>query len=143
METERLVVVVLVVLGAMALAVVLQRRRPDPPTQARWSVPSQIDRSDFPHPDTPWLVAVFTSTTCDACAGTMAKSEVLACDEVAVAEVELGGNPALHRRYDIDAVPTMVIADRSGVVRASFVGPPPASDLWAAMAELRRLSDDS
>ncbi len=141
MELERLVVVVLVVLGAMALAFVLQRRRPDPPTQARWKVPSQLDRSDFPRPEAPWLVAVFTSTTCDACAGTMAKSEVLACEEVAVAEVELGSNPALHRRYDIDAVPTMVIADRSGVVRASFVGPPPASDLWAAMAELRRHSE--
>ncbi len=137
MEVDRLVVVALVVAGAMAVALVAQRRRPDAPTQARWSVPSQIDRSDFTSPDVPWLVVVFTSTTCGACVGTVAKTEVMACDEVAVTEVEVGENPALHRRYDIDVVPTMVIADGQGVVRASFVGPPVASELWAAMADLR------
>ena len=43
----------------------------------------------------------------------------------------------LHRRYGIEAVPTVVIADAEGVVRSSFVGPPVATQLWAAMAEAR------
>ncbi len=43
----------------------------------------------------------------------------------------------LHRKYHIDAVPIVVVADRLGVVRASFVGPMSATDLWAAVAEAR------
>jgi hypothetical protein len=44
----------------------------------------------------------------------------------------------LHERYHIEAVPTLVIADREGVVRASFMGPMTATDLWAACAEARQ-----
>ena len=43
----------------------------------------------------------------------------------------------LHRRYRIDAVPLLVIADDAGVVRHHFLGPVTATDLWAAMARLR------
>jgi hypothetical protein len=43
----------------------------------------------------------------------------------------------LHQKYKVDAVPIAVIADRDGVVRASFVGPMSATDLWAAVAEVR------
>jgi hypothetical protein len=56
---------------------------------------------------------------------------------VAVADVELADEPELHRRYGIDAVPLLVLADAEGVVRASFVGPPSATDLWAAVADIR------
>ena len=126
-----------VIVVAVVVAVVLDRRRPDAPTVPRWAVPTQLDRTDFARPGAPWLVAVFTSSTCDACAGTAAKAAVLACDDVAVDEVELGSRPTLHRRYAIDAVPMVVVADAEGVVRAHFVGPPTATDLWAAVAELR------
>lgn len=127
---------VLVVL-AVVVAVLLERRRPDAPTAPRWAVPAQLDRADFARPDAPWLVAVFTSATCDTCAGTAAKAAVLASDDVAVDEVEVGARGEVHRRYGIDAVPLLVVADSAGVVRASFVGPPTATDLWAAVAEVR------
>ena len=39
--------------------------------------------------------------------------------------------------HTITAVPTLVVADADGVVRASFLGPVTATDLWAAVAELR------
>jgi thioredoxin-like negative regulator of GroEL len=100
-------------------------------------VPTQLDRADFARPEAPWLVAVFTSATCDACAGTASKAAVLDSDEVAVAEVEAARDADVHRRYGVDAVPMVVVADAEGVVRASFVGPPTATDLWAAVAELR------
>ena len=51
-------------------------------------VPTQLDRADFDRPDAPWLVAVFTSATCDTCADVVAKAEVLASDDVAVDHVE-------------------------------------------------------
>ncbi|MGZ7011302.1 MAG: hypothetical protein ACXVI2_14495, partial [Ilumatobacteraceae bacterium] len=44
---------------------------------------------------------------------------------------------ALHRKYHIDAVPILLLADRQGVVRANFFGPMTATDLWAAVAEAR------
>jgi hypothetical protein len=134
---ERAVIAGVLVVVAVAIALLLERRRPAPPTQARWAVPSQLDRSDFTRPDAPWLVAVFTSLTCDSCAGTASKAQVLASAEVAVDAVSVQERPEVHRRYGIDAVPSLVVADAEGVVRASFVGPPTATDLWAAVAEAR------
>ena len=122
---------------AVVIALLLERRRPDAPTTPSWSVPSQLDRADFTRPEAPWLVAVFTSATCDSCAGTAAKASILASREVAVQEIEVVDRRDLHRRYAVDAVPTLVVADALGVVRASFVGQPTATDLWAAVAELR------
>jgi hypothetical protein len=133
----RFVLVAAVVLVAVVVAVVLDRRRPEAPTQALRAVPAQLDRADFGRPDAPWLVAVFTSATCVSCARAMEKASVLASDEVAVEEVEVSVRAEVHRRYHVDAVPTIVVADDEGVVRASFVGPPTATDLWAAVAEAR------
>lgn len=134
---ERLLIVAAVVALAAGVAVVVRRRRPEPPTQGRWPVPTQLDRVDFDRPDAPWLVVVFSSTTCLSCADAVEKAEVLASADVVVQDVEVGARADLHRRYGIDAAPVTVVADRDGVVRASFVGAPSATDLWAAMADLR------
>ncbi len=136
-HVERLIVAVVVVALAVIVAVVLDRRRPDAPTQARWAVPSQLDRADFTRPETPWLVAVFTSASCDSCGQMVAKAGPLESPEVAVEEVEFNARADLHRRYGIDAVPCIVVADAEGVVRASHVGPATATDLWATLAEVR------
>ncbi len=136
---ERLLIAAVIVVIVVVVAAVAQRRRtPDAPTQRTYRVPEQLDRSDFAEPQRPWLVAVFTSATCDACADVAGKAAVLASDEVAVTEAEFGADRALHERYGIDAVPTLVIADADGVVRDSFLGPVTATDLWAALAELRQ-----
>ncbi len=134
---ERLLVVAVVVVAAVVLALVVERRRPDAPTQGEWPVPRQLDRADFDRADAPWLVAVFSSATCDSCATVVRKSAVLASADVVVQNVEVGAQGDLHKRYGIEAVPTIVVADAEGVVRASFVGPPSATDLWAAVAEVR------
>jgi thioredoxin-like negative regulator of GroEL len=134
---ERILVVAIVVAAAVVVALVVERRRPDAPTQGDWPVPRQLDRADFDRADAPWLVAVFSSATCDSCATVVKKSAVLASNEVVVQDVEVGAKGDLHKRYGIEAVPTIVVADAEGVVRASFVGPPSATDLWAAVAEVR------
>jgi hypothetical protein len=135
---ERLLVAAVLVVVAVVVAIVIDRRqRRDAPTQPQFRVPAQVDRSDFARPEAPWLVAVFTSATCDSCRGTFEKATVLGCDQVVVAEAEVGARKDLHDRYGIDAVPTLVVADADGVVRASFIGPPTATDLWAAVAEVR------
>ena len=50
---------------ARAAARVVRRRRRATP----YPIPRQLDRADFPRPDAPWLVAYFSSTTCDSCQG--------------------------------------------------------------------------
>lgn len=135
---ERLIIALAIAAVVAAVAVVARRRRvPDAPTQRRFSVPEQLDRDDFERRDAPWLVAVFSSATCDVCAQVLAKAEVLECGDVGVVEVEYGADRDLHERYSIDAVPTTVVADAHGVVVASFLGPMTATDLWAAVAEAR------
>ena len=132
-----------IVVVAAVLAVIVERRRPAPPTQATWSTPAQLDRADFDHPDAPWLVAVFTSAACESCIRARDKALVLASEDVAVQEVEVTARKDLHDRYSIEAVPIILVADREGVVQKSFVGPPTATDLWAAVAEARQLGGAS
>ena len=133
---ERLVLAVAVVAFAAIVAeLVRRRRRLDPPTQARREIPSQLDRSDFE--GSQWLVAVFTSDTCSTCADVVRKADVVRSDEVAVVTVPYQSQRQLHERYDIDAVPLLVIADAAGVVHRGFLGPVTATDLWAAVAEAR------
>lgn len=62
---------------------------------------------------------------------------LLESSQVAVQEVEVGNDAALHDRYRIDGVPTLVIADAAGEVRRAFLGPVTSTDLWAAVAEVR------
>jgi hypothetical protein len=120
------------------VALEVQRRQPDAPTQPRsWTVPAQLDRRDFARPDAEWLVALFSSATCETCQGVLDKVRPLESPSVAIQEVEAVAHRDLQARYAIDAVPTLVLADAEGVVRASFVGPVTAADLWATLADLR------
>jgi len=136
---ERLVIAAVLVAVAVVAALLIQRRKPAAPTQPRtWEVPAQLDRADFAGPDVPWLVAVFTSSACESCARATAKAEVLASALVAYEEIPYQSRKDLHERYGIEIVPLIVVAGDDGVVRASFIGVPTATDLWAAVAEARQ-----
>ena len=129
-----------VVLAGVALAVAwaLQRRqRPDAPARTGYALPAQLDRADFDRPEAPWLVVVFTSSTCDACAAVAAKARHVESEAVAVQDVEYVAERGLHDRYGIEAVPATLVVDANGVVQFSFLGPVTATDLWAAVAEAR------
>jgi Glutaredoxin len=135
---DRLLIAAAIVAVAVAVAVaVRRRRRPDAPSQVSRSVPSQLDRADFDHPDAEWLVVVFTSATCGSCAGVLAAARGLAGVDVTVVEVEYQAQKVLHERYRVDAVPMLVIADVEGVVRASVFGPAGAAELAHALAAAR------
>lgn len=137
---ERFLVALVLVGIAVSVAVVLQRRKPAPPADSDWNIPVQLDRHDFLRPEAPWLVVVFTSSTCDACSGVWSKAVHLDAGPdgpVCVQELEAVADAELHRRYGIDAVPLVLIADAEGVVQRHFLGPVTATDLWAAVAEVR------
>jgi thioredoxin-related protein len=139
----RLILAAAIVIGAVVIAQWVQsRRRFDPPTQPRRHIPAQLDRGDFIHPERPWALVVFTSEVCVLCANVTEKAQVLSSDQVAVATVGYESEAELHRRYQIDSVPTLVIADAQGVVRYGIVGAVSATDLWAAMARVRDPDSD-
>ena len=80
---------------------------------------------------------MFTSSTCDTCAGVWERAELLASDVVACQRIDFQDDTSLHTRYRIDGVPTLVVADADGAVRRAFLGPVTATDLWAAVADER------
>ena len=138
---ERLLVAAVLVVLAVVVARLLERRRPAAPTQsglrAGWVPPAQLDRDDFAAPDRPWLVAVFTSATCASCLATTAKARVLESPLVAFQDIPWQERKDLHERYGVEVAPLTLLVDHDGVVRASLVGEPTATDLWAALAEAR------
>ena len=135
---DRLLLLVLVAATAGTLAHLVQRRRPDAPVRTGWSVPQQLDRRDFDRPDAPWLVAVFTSATCDTCGSVVEVARPLESQAVAFQEVEAGERRDLHDRYAVDAVPMVLLVDGVGVVRDHHLGPVTATHLWESLAELRQ-----
>lgn len=136
---ERLIIALCLGVVAVGLAIVIQRRQTPrtPETAGEFRAPEHLERGDFSRPEVPWLVAVFTSATCSTCADVWSKAKALDSPQVVVQEVEETIDADLHARYDIRAVPIVAIADSTGTVRKSYMGPVSATHLWAAVAELR------
>jgi hypothetical protein len=134
------VAVAVFLLAVVAVAAVLlerRRRATAAPVRDPYPVPRQLHRPDFARPDAPWLVALFSSATCDSCRSMREKVVVLESDSVAVCDVEFAADRRLHETYAISGVPMVLVADAEGVVRRAFVGPTSATDLWAAVAAVR------
>ena len=134
---SRLVLALGVVVIAVVAARLLERRRPAPPTRDAYPVPAQLDRLDFPRPGTPWLFVLFSSRTCDSCGPMAVRVAALEAETVATVEVEASDDKELHRRYRIEGVPMVVLADAEGVVRAGFVGSVDSWELEEALATAR------
>ena len=132
----RLAVVAAVVAVALVVRAVLSRRTAAP-VRTPGVLPSRLDRADFARPEAPWLVVAFTSATCSTCADVARKAAVLESPDVAVHVVEYGAQRALHKKYEIDAVPALVVAGADGTAAAAFLGPVSAADLWSAVARAR------
>lgn len=122
--------------GVVAYAL-RQKLGTDAPTRPAWVVPSHVDRRDLARPEAPWMVALFSSTTCLACRATWDKVQPLESDDVAVQDIDTIADRALHERYGVDAVPLTVILGPDGTVAKHFLGEPTTADLWAAVADAR------
>ena len=138
---ERVYLLLLVASVAGLLAYKFQRRTSDAPVRTGWSIPDQVNREHFLSPDIPWLVTVFTSSSCETCSEVLSKAVLLGSSQVVVHEVEAKKDKDLHDRYKIEAVPLVALIDTQGVVRSHFLGPVSSSDLWSSLAELRELDD--
>src|SRR3546814_19880734 len=95
---------------AIGIAWALQRgQKPEAPVRTGYAIPAQLDRADLARPAVPWLVVVFTSATCDACASVWDTDRPLVSDAMAVQAVEYVTDRELHDRYSLEAVPTTLI----------------------------------
>lgn len=122
MTTTLLVMAAVAAVAGMVAWWQQQQRRPAP-TATPGAPPGSLDRRDFRAPAAPLLIAVFTSATCSSCDAVWAELAGYESPNVATQNVEVGDEPALHSRYNIESVPTAVIVDRSGETQAAFVGP--------------------
>ena len=134
----QLIIVAAVAIVALGVGWFVQQQAPDVPTApVNHTTPDQVDRADFARPDAEWLVAVFTSATCETCAKVWTSTQLVESEEVAIHNSEVKDEADIHKKYNITAVPSVVIADAQGVARGSFLGPPSSADLWATLAEVR------
>ena len=97
------------------------------PKPFAFAAPTLLVRTDFPEPDKPWLLAVFTANKCRSCAEVWDEAQKLAAADpaasrVSLAKIESPSHKKLHRRYGIEAVPLTVAADKNGKVRACHLG---------------------
>ena len=97
------------------------------PKPFAFATPTLLVRTDFPKPEKPWLLAVFTANKCRSCAAVWDEAQKLAAAEssasrVSLVKVESPSQKKLHRRYGIEAVPLTVAADKNGEVRACHLG---------------------
>jgi hypothetical protein len=130
-------VAVLAVVGVVAVVLERRRRAGATPLRDPFPVPRQLTRTDFPRPEAPWLVALFSSTTCDGCEAMRGRVSALDTADVSVVDVSWQEGRTLHERYEISGVPMVLVADAEGVVRRAFIGSVTATDLWAAVAGAR------
>jgi hypothetical protein len=137
-----LAVVIAVVVVPVAIVAERRRRAHTSPVRDPHPVPRQLHREDFPRPDAAWLVALFSSDTCEGCAPMWSRVAALESDDVAVVDVSWQADRALHERYQISGVPMLLVADADGVVRRAFVGSVSSTHLWAAVAGARDPSLD-
>lgn len=137
MSLARLAILVVLTALAVGVALVLQRRRPDPPSAPSYKAPVQLDRADFIDAPGRFLIVLFSSLTCDTCPRVWTVIESLMAereaDDVAFQRIDVQDDSALHQRYRIDGVPTTVIVDTEGVVQHSFFGPVTADELATAV----------
>jgi thioredoxin-related protein len=133
----RLVVLIVLTLVAVGVALILQRRRPDPPTTPSYHAPSQLDRDDFVAGPGQLLVVLFASATCDTCPRAWEAVQRVAgvlTEGFVTQRINVQDNPALHQRYKIDGVPTTIVADAEGIVVQAFFGPITPQQLTEALA---------
>ena len=88
-----------------------------------WSIPGHLSREDFNFLNEPWLVVIFSSESCETCKPVVTEGMKLTSLGVAIQEVTAETNKGLHEKYDIDAVPMLLLVDKFGVVRSSYLGP--------------------
>ena len=120
---SRLIVLVVLSCGASIVALLLRKLNYRNFVTSGWSIPGHLSREDFNFLNEPWLVVIFSSESCETCKPVVTEGMKLTSLGVAIQEVTAETNKSLHEKYDIDAVPMLLLVDKFGLVRSSHLGP--------------------
>ena len=133
---ERLAIAAVLVVVALVVAYLAQRRRDAAANSIPHStVPASVDLASMGIESGPAIV-VFTEETCRTCAAAIMVVRGPAGAGLPVTEVPFARERELHRRHGIDTVPTTVVADGKGQVVDGWIGRVDASGLAAALAQV-------
>ena len=120
---SRLIVLIVLSCGASIVALLLRKLNYRNFVTSGWAIPGHLSREDFNFLNEPWLVVIFSSESCETCKPVVTEGMKLTSLGVAIQEVTAETNKSLHEKYDIDAVPMLLLVDKFGVVRSSHLGP--------------------
>ena len=120
---SRLIVLVVLSCGASIVALLLRKLNYRNFVTSGWSIPGHLSREDFNFLNEPWLVVIFSSESCETCKPVVTEGMKLTSLGVAIQEVTAETNKGLHEKYDIDAVPMLLLLDKFGVERSSYLRP--------------------
>lgn len=136
------VVYALVVLVVIGLLLGVARKNKAQTQVTSFDLPTQIDIEDFTNSNALVHVCMFSSEHCDGCETVWAKAEVLKSDKVEVVKISYQDEHGrkLHDKYQIEAVPSVLVCDENGKTLKAFLGNVTATDLWAAVAQARGAS---
>jgi hypothetical protein len=119
---DRLLIVVVLVVGAVVVAWFIEQRRSASPISVKLGrIPTRVMPSDCALGPDPAII-VFTEASCRSCAGAIEMVRGQAGCGLPVAVVEYGATKELHAHYEIDTVPTTVVVSGDGTVVGGWAG---------------------
>ncbi len=118
---------------AAGVALLLQRRRSEPPSSPSYRAIAEVDRNEFAGPGSPLLVAMFGSTSCNTCPQVWEVIAKVRRPDVVTERIDVQTDPGRHKRYRIDGVPTTIVANADGTVRRTMFGPITLAELEAQL----------
>jgi len=118
-----LVLVAGAVIIALAVSALAGKSSTSVVAEPEHHIPVHLDGSDFHDTSSNRLLVVFSSKKCNTCAQVIDAVSRITLPELTVEVVDIETRPDLHTKYRIDAVPTTVLAEPSGRVVKSFLGP--------------------
>lgn len=123
--------------GAVSVGAVILNRTGSTSTIAvrRNSLPTRVPATEVGL-DAGAALIVFTEKSCHSCQDVVRLIRGPAGAGLPVADIEYGANQELHRKFDIDTVPTTVIVDEQGTVVAGWVGRIDLSEFTTALAKV-------
>jgi len=111
------------VIIAAAVSALASRSTTSASAETEHHIPEQLDVPDFRSTSTGRMLVVFSSSKCHTCALVVDAVSQINLLGLVVDVVDIETRPDLHAKYDIDAVPTTLLAESSGRVVKSFLGP--------------------
>ena len=87
-------------------------------------------------------IIVFTESSCNSCQTAVRLVRGPAGAGIPVADIEYGAEPALHKKFVIDTVPTTLVVDGEGNVLAGWTGRVDLGEFTSALAEVVQSDSD-